>query len=85
MPKGNYGSYPYSAQDPAIQQLKDQFDARGESKAGVCKRAGYGKKKQVSPSTVNNWFKGKTKEPKNCTVEAFGRALGGRRQWVWGK
>jgi hypothetical protein len=32
-----------------------------------------------SANTMRNWFKGKTKRPQNCTIEAAGRALGMKR------
>ena len=36
----------------------------------------------VSITTLNNWFKGSTRRPQNATIEAVGRALGKKREWV---
>ena len=63
-------------QDPAIGEVKRLFKQDGHSLGSLHKESG------VSIGAMDNWFKGKTRMPQNATLEAAGRALGFKREWV---
>jgi hypothetical protein len=77
-----YKSYMFKDKDPVIDELRTLVaDANG----GKLNRAAL----QAVPdnggptvSCLKAWFYGKVKRPQNPTVEATGRALGYKRQWV---
>lgn len=74
----SYKTYKFRGrQDPDIHKIKDMFlNANDMTKTELSRKSG------VSMSTHGNWFRGKTRQPQNATIEATGRALGFRRQWV---
>jgi len=77
-----YSAYLFRGKDKAIDELRtvveDHFGHRVTKKDTKQIELGGGPKS----STVNAWFFGKTQRPQSATLEAAGRALGFRRQWV---
>lgn len=78
-----YKSYVFRQKDPAIDELRtvveDHFghrvtrkDVRAMALNGGGPKAG----------TINAWFFGKTMRPQSASLEAAGRSLGYKRQWV---
>jgi len=70
----SYKAYFFRTSDPAIAQVraiigKDMSLKEVEEGGGP------------TAGTMRAWFKGKTKRPQNCTIEAAGRALGYERVW----
>ena len=77
-----YGAYLFRSKDPCIDELRtlveDHFGRRVNSKdLGSVKEAGG-----PSTGTMGAWFFGKTRRPQSATLEAAGRAIGFKRQWV---
>lgn len=72
-----YKAYMFRGKDPAIADVKAIVGAA--SYKSVEDSGG------PSASTLRAWFNGKTRQPKNATIEAAGRAMGYRREWVKGK
>lgn len=68
-----YRAYVFRGADPAIAEVKAIL--KGTSLKDVEEEGG------PTAGTMRNWFKGKTKRPQNCTLEAAGRALGFERVW----
>ena len=79
-----YTTYRFMNKDPVIDELRTltQYVAKrdGIKVANVQRNAA--KAANMSPSTPENWFKGPVKRPNNCSIEAYGRALGKKRTWT---
>jgi hypothetical protein len=77
-----YKSYVFKDKDPAIDELRTlvekHFGARVGHKHLATIRADGG----PSIGAMQGWFFGATRRPQNPTLEAAGRAMGYRRQWV---
>jgi hypothetical protein len=77
-----YAAYRFRDKDPSIDEtrtlLEDVFGERVNNKmfAKIEKDGG------PSIGCMSAWFFGKTRRPKNETLEAAGRAVGYRRRWV---
>ena len=69
-----YKSYRFVGADPAIAEVK-AIIGKDISLKSVEEDGG------PTAGTMRAWFKGKTKRPQNCTLEAAGRALGYERVW----
>ena len=69
----SYKSYFFRGADPAIAEVRAII--KGTSLKDVEEDGG------PTAGTMRAWFKGKTKRPQNCTLEAAGRALGYERVW----
>lgn len=72
----SYKTYKFRNQDPVIGTIKTMFLEADVKKVELHKMSG------VASSTIYNWFRGKTRHPRNDTIEAAGRALGFQRKWV---
>jgi hypothetical protein len=70
----SYRAYRFTGADPAIAEVR-AIIGKDMSLKEVEKDGG------PTAGTMRNWFKGKTKRPQNCTLEAAGRALGYERVW----
>lgn len=70
-----YKTYEYKY-DPAIEQVLEILDNSSMKQSQASDLSG------VSPSTIRNWSKGKTRRPQNATIEAVGRAAGYGRKWI---
>ena len=77
-----YKSYIFKTKDPAIDELRtvieDSIGRRITKKDAKLIEQDGGPK----VGTVNAWFFGATMRPQSATLEAAGRALGFKRQWV---
>jgi hypothetical protein len=77
-----YKSYVFTTKDPAIDEFRSlvekHFGARVSYKHLAEIKADGG----PSIGAMQGWFFGATKRPQNPTLEAAGRAIGYRRQWV---
>jgi hypothetical protein len=77
-----YRSYVFKTKDPAIDELRtlveDSFGHRVAAKDLTQIEQDGGPK----AGTMKGWFFGKTRRPQSATLEAAGRALGYKRQWV---
>jgi len=77
-----YGSYVFKDKDPSIDELRtvieDHYGAKIHNALFVDIEALGG----PASSTMYNWFFGDTLRPQNPTLEAAGRAIGYKRQWV---
>ena len=77
-----YRSYVFRGKDKAIDELRtvveDHFGHRVTKKDARQIETDGGPK----AGTINGWFFGATLRPQSATLEAAGRALGYRRQWV---
>jgi hypothetical protein len=77
-----YAAYRFRTKDPAI----DEFRTIAEDHFGhrVTKKDCQAIEEAGGPTakTVAEWFFGETLRPQNPTLEAAGRALGYRREWV---
>ena len=78
-----YKSYLFRHKEPVIDETRTMIeDATGQkvSAKGVLKSI----EEAGGPSVgcMRGWFFGDIKRPQNVTIEAAGRALGYRRQWV---
>jgi len=76
-----YQSYLFKDKDPCIDELrtiitKEQGSLQRKDLALVSRNGG------PTTSCLSAWFFGKTKRPQNATLEAAGRALGFKREWV---
>lgn len=72
-----YNTYKFRGQDPEITRLKTMFMSSNDmTKTELARISG------VSKNTHYNWWRGKTRQPQNATIEATGRALGFQRKWV---
>jgi len=77
-----YSAYLFKTKDPAIDEFRtvveDHFGHRVTKKDLKMISEDGGPTK----GTMVGWFFGKTRRPQNPTLEAAGRALGWKRQWV---
>jgi hypothetical protein len=77
-----YKAYLFRTKDPAIDEFRtiveDHFGHRvtGKDLQKIKEEGG------PSVAAMRGWFYGKTRRPQNPTLEAAGRAIGYRRQWV---
>ena len=69
-----YKSYSFRDKDPVIDQLRTM--AKNTRYIDISLKSG------VSTTTLYNWFGGTTRRPQSATVEAVGRALGFKRDWI---
>lgn len=65
-----YKTYIFRDKDPVIDVLRT---AKTDSKV---KASTIAETSGVSPSTIHNWFMGKTRKPQFATVVAVARAIG---------
>jgi transcriptional regulator with XRE-family HTH domain len=65
-----YRSYNYVDKDPAIDKLRTVLQDEKVSHKNLSVLSG------VSPTTISNWFDGKTKRPQHTTLAAAAAALG---------
>ena len=76
-----YKAYVFKDQDPAIYDLQAMatkhfgHSIKGHDISQINKDGG------PSTSCMRAWFSGKTKRPRNDTIEAAGRAMGYERAW----
>ena len=76
-----YKAYNFRTKDPVIDELRtlmqDEFGSvKHKALAEVHDEGG------PATTTMRNWFHGKTRRPTSAAVEAAGRAIGWKRQWV---
>jgi transcriptional regulator with XRE-family HTH domain len=72
-----YKTYSFTDKDPAIDELRTLVQDSEMSYDDISEESG------VSTSTLWNWFSGDTRRPHNASLEAVGRALGYRREFVF--
>ena len=78
-----YKSYMFKSKDPVIDELRTIIqDRTGDRELKNGTLSDIEDDGGPTVSCMNGWFRGKTKRPQNCTVEAVGRALGMKRAWV---
>lgn len=77
-----YRSYMFRDKDPVIDGLRTVFSDHFSEPVEHSHLVQVEKDGGPSVSAMSNWFFGKTKRPQNATIEAAGRALGYRREWV---
>jgi hypothetical protein len=65
-----YKSYSFVDKDPIIDKLRTVVQDSKKSNEEVHALSG------VSTSTLDGWFRGRTKRPQFATINAVGRALG---------
>ena len=70
-----YKHYNYQI-DPQMVELVKLMKDEGQKASEVSRESG------VSPGTITNWAKKKTRRPQNFTLEAAGRSIGYRREWT---
>lgn len=70
-----YGTYMFRDKDPVIDLTRTIVDASGLTYSDIHKTSG------VSVTTLSNWFKGPTKRPSFCCINAVGRACGQTLVW----
>jgi hypothetical protein len=76
-----YKSYMFKNKDPDIDLLRGLvMDRHGKLTRKVLKHIEIGGGPKVG--TTANWFFGDTQRPQSASLEAAGRAIGYRRQWV---
>jgi hypothetical protein len=77
-----YSAYLFRNRDPAVDEFRtvveDHFGHRVNVKDLTKIEEGGG----PNTGTMKEWFFGKTKRPQSATLEAAGRAIGYRRQWI---
>lgn len=82
MSAGTYGAYRFRSKDPAIDEFRtvveDHFGHRVTKKDLKLIEESGGPKR----GTMAGWFFGDTLRPQNPTLEAAGRSIGYRREWV---
>ena len=80
-----YRTYVFRTKDPVIDELRTLAQDRyGGDRDAALKEAGRDVQLAGGPraATLRGWFHGKTRRPQSASVEAAGRALGYRREWV---
>ena len=78
-----YRSYMFRSKDPVIDELRTIVqDVTGDTTLSTNTLSSIEDDGGPTVSCMQGWFRGKTKRPQNCTVEAVGRALGMKRTWV---
>ncbi len=65
-----YRSYLFREKDPVIDLVRTAFSDSKKSYKKTADESG------VSPTTIANWFHGKTRKPQFCTISAVLLALG---------
>ena len=76
-------SYMFRSKDPVIDELRTIIqDATGDRDLKNGTLSQIADDGGPTANTMHNWFRGKTKRPQNCTIEATGRALGFKRKWI---
>ena len=68
--KALYRTYVFRDKDPVIDVLRTAKDDSKAKTSAIAETSG------VSPSTIHNWFMGKTRKPQFATVVAVARAIG---------
>ena len=71
-----YDTYSFKDKDPIIDEMRTAWQDSGYKASWCAKVSG------VSGTTINNWFKGKTRSPQNQSACAFMGSLGYERKWV---
>jgi len=71
-----YNSYNFVDKDPVIDKVRTLIKREGWSPKDIHEKSG------VSPTTLHNWFEGKTKRPQYCTIMAVVSAMGYRQAFV---
>jgi len=76
-----YKAYNFRTKDPVIDELRtiiqDEFGStKNKALTAIHNEGG------PSITCMHNWFHGKTRRPTSAAVEAAGRAVGFKRQWV---
>lgn len=71
-------SYNFIDKTPIIDELRTALEDLHLSYKEIADRSG------VSPTTIHNWFSGKTKRPQVPTLNAVGRLVGWQLKWVRG-
>jgi len=79
-----YKSYNFRTKDPVIDQLRTMFQDEFGGVNGLKHKALAAVHEEGGPSTtcMRAWFFGKTRRPTSAAVEAAGRAIGYKREWV---
>ena len=78
-----YKAYLFRSKDPVIDELRTIVqDVTGDKNLKTGTLSQIEDDGGPTVSCMQGWFRGKTKRPQNCTVEAVGRALGMKRTWV---
>jgi hypothetical protein len=77
-----YGAYRFKDKDPSIDQTRTLFEDVFGERVNNKMFAKVEESGGPSVGCMVGWFFGKTRRPKNETLEAAGRAIGYRRQWV---
>ena len=76
-------SYMFRVKDPVIDELRTIFqDRTGDQKLSRATLEEVAESGGPTTACMQGWFRGKTKRPQNCTIEAAGRALGMKRTWI---
>lgn len=70
----SYISYNFVDKDPEVDRLRTVVGNTPYAIVSACSG--------VSETTLRNWFLGKTRKPQNASIEAVGRAMGMKREWV---
>lgn len=71
-----YRSYNFINKDPAIDVVRTMVQQSYKSYSKIHDNGG------PTPTTLYNWFDGKTRRPQFCTLIAAARAVGGDVQFV---
>lgn len=78
-----YKSYLFRDKDPVIDELRTLVQKANGSRDITHKHLeNISESGGPSAACMSEWFFGKTKRPTNATIEACGRALGFKREWV---
>jgi hypothetical protein len=73
----------FRVKDPVIDELRTIFqDRTGDQKLSRATLEEVAESGGPTTACMQGWFRGKTKRPQNCTIEAAGRALGMKRTWI---
>ena len=80
--RGIYQAYMFKDKDPAIDELRTMVEDNFGGRVNYKMLSNMHNDGGPSTSCMANWFFGKTRRPTNPALEAAGRALGFRRQWV---
>jgi hypothetical protein len=76
-----YASYMFKEKDPAIDELRTVIQTEhGDINRKVLKK--IHEEGGPSDATLYAWFFGDTKTPRSAGIEATGRTMGYRREWV---
>lgn len=76
-----YKSYVFKTKDPVIDELRGLVQQTyGSVDRKALKQMHLAS--NVSVGAMHEWFHGKTRQPKNSSTEAAGRALGFKRKWI---